>query len=82
MRMIQSPNIHTTQESGESLARLAIGEEDGVKGVSGKYFEGKVPINSSTQSYDERLQEDLYEGTIKELAGSDDQAAKWKSFQA
>ena len=82
MRIMVSPNIHTTKESGESLARLAIGEEDEVKGVSGKYFEGQHTIKSSVRSYNEHLQEDLYEGTIKELASSEAEAAKWKSFQA
>ena len=82
MRIVQSPNIHTAKESGESLARLAIGEKKGVHGVSGEYFEGQKAIKSSTQSYDERLQEDLYEGTIKELAGSVQEADKWSSFQA
>ncbi|KAM0815606.1 hypothetical protein AB5N19_01405 [Seiridium cardinale] len=51
-------NVHTAEESGKALARLAVGED--VEGVSGKYFEGQKEIKSSKDSYDEKKQEDLW----------------------
>jgi NAD(P)-dependent dehydrogenase (short-subunit alcohol dehydrogenase family) len=68
MRRLVSPNIHTPQESGENLARLAIGED--VKGVSGVYYEGYKQIKSSKESYDEAKQEELWAWTVKNVAAS------------
>lgn len=69
LRLILNPNIHTPQESGANLARLAIGAD--VEGKSGVYFEGKNIISSSKDSYDESKQEDLWEWTIKATAASE-----------
>lgn len=68
LRRILSPNIHTPQESGRNLARLAV--SPAVEGVSGKYFQGQNPINSSKDSYDESKQQDLWNWTA-EFVGRD-----------
>ncbi|KFY32662.1 hypothetical protein V495_08849 [Pseudogymnoascus sp. VKM F-4514 (FW-929)] len=68
LRFIINHNIHTPQESGANLARLAVGAD--VEGKSGIYFEGKEIIKSSKDSYDERKQDDLWEWTIKATARS------------
>lgn len=69
LRFIVSPNIHSAQESGTNLARLAVGAD--VEGKSGVYFEGKEIIKSSKDSYDDSKQEDLWEWTIKATATSE-----------
>jgi NAD(P)-dependent dehydrogenase (short-subunit alcohol dehydrogenase family) len=69
LRLLISPNIHTPRESGEALARLAVGTD--VEGVSGRYFEGKKEIPSSKDSYDEKKQEDLWDWTIEYLTKGD-----------
>ncbi|KAJ6109200.1 hypothetical protein N7486_001434 [Penicillium sp. IBT 16267x] len=73
LRVLVSPNIHTPQESGEALARLAVGED--VEGVSGRYFEGKREIPSSKDSLDEAKQEDLWRWTIDAVARDEEKAA-------
>ena len=62
LRMAISPNIHSAGESGEALARLAVGKD--VEGVSGKYFEGMKEIKSSEESYVVEKQEDLWKWTL------------------
>jgi NAD(P)-dependent dehydrogenase (short-subunit alcohol dehydrogenase family) len=66
LRLLVSPNIHSAQESGANLARLAVGTD--VKGVSGVYFEGDHEIKSSVDSYDEVKQEELWTWTLKHVA--------------
>jgi hypothetical protein len=51
------------------LARLAVGAD--VEGKSGTYYEGMKEIKSSTASYDEKKQEDLWQWTTNTLAGSE-----------
>ena len=82
LKFMTGPNTHTPKQSGFALARLAIGEDQGVKGVSGKYFEGLKDRNSSEASYDERKQEDLWEWTLKFLAqGDEGQKKKWENLE-
>lgn len=69
LRMVFSPNVHTAEESGRSLARLAVGAD--VEGVTGRYFEGREEIMSSKDSYSEKLQEDLWDWTVNFVAGGD-----------
>ncbi|OBT77052.1 hypothetical protein VF21_02901 [Pseudogymnoascus sp. 05NY08] len=76
LRFIISPNIHTPQESGANLTRLAVGAD--VEGKSGVYFEGKEIIKSSKDSYDESKQEDLWEWTIKATATSEDERREFE----
>ena len=66
LRLLIAPNIHTPQESGKSLARLAVGDD--VKGVSGKYYEGQKLIPSSNDSQVLEKQEDLWEWTLSRVA--------------
>ncbi|KAJ5627708.1 hypothetical protein N7490_009936 [Penicillium lividum] len=73
LRLLISPNIHTPRESGEALARLAVGED--VEGVSGRYFEGRNVILSSKDSLDESKQEDLWKWTIDAVAHDEEKVA-------
>jgi NAD(P)-dependent dehydrogenase (short-subunit alcohol dehydrogenase family) len=76
LHLVFSPNVHTTNESGQSLARLAI--DDAVLGKSGLYFEGRKEIKSSTESYDEKKQEELWQWTINTLAKTDEERVSFK----
>lgn len=71
LRAALSPNIHKPEESGEALARLAVGGD--VEGKSGIYYEGTKEIKSSKDSYDEKKQEDLWQWTINALARSEEE---------
>lgn len=77
LRLLVSPNVHSPQESGASLARLAVGDD--VKGVSGKYYEGKKLIESSKDSEVIEKQEDLWEWTVKRVAKDEDERRKFES---
>ena len=67
-RLLIGPNVHTPAESGFALARLAVGDDGGVKGKTGVYFEGLKEIKSSVDSYKEDKQDDLWEWTAKTVA--------------
>lgn len=71
VRRVITPNTHTAQESGESLAWVAIGDE--VKNETGAYFEGRLKIKSSVDSYDEKKQEDLWDWTVKNVSTSEEE---------
>lgn len=80
LRLLLTPNVHTPKESGDNLARLAIGAD--VEGVTGRYFEGGKEIPSSKDSYVEGKQEDLWEWTINYVAQGDAaKAAQYRAFQ-
>ncbi|KAI0155338.1 dehydrogenase/reductase [Xylariaceae sp. FL1272] len=70
LRFFLFANIHLPQASGANLARLAIEPE--LMGVSGKYFEGRREIRSSTDSYDISKQDDLWRWTVDYLAKGDE----------
>ncbi len=79
--LFRSQNIHTSKVSGQALAWVAIGKDSGVKGVSGKYFEGRKAIPSSDMSYEEEKQEDLWSWTLKYLArGDEGMKVKWEKL--
>ena len=78
LRRLVSPNIHTAQESGLALARLAVGSD--VVGVSGKYFEGRKQIESSVESYEVPKQEDLWAWTAKHVAVDDAEARSFETL--
>lgn len=69
LRLLLTPNTHTTQESGAALARLATAAD--VEGVTGKYWEGLKEIESSKDSYDKSKQEDLWNWTIDYISRGD-----------
>ncbi|KAK8040165.1 hypothetical protein PG993_008576 [Apiospora rasikravindrae] len=77
MRVLaRTDNIHHPSESGAALARLAVGDDDGVRGVTGKYFEGHREIRSSKDSYDVKKQNDLWQWTVESLSGGDEETRK------
>jgi NAD(P)-dependent dehydrogenase (short-subunit alcohol dehydrogenase family) len=75
LRLVFIKNTHTAEESGEALARLAVGED--VKGVSGRYFEGVREIKSSEDSYVVEKQEDLWKWTLETVAKDDEEKVKF-----
>jgi hypothetical protein len=66
MRLLVHKNINAPKDSGASIAWLAVGEE--CKAENGKYYELRTMTRSSKQSYDERLQEDLWDWTVNFVA--------------
>ncbi|KAJ5391519.1 hypothetical protein N7509_007009 [Penicillium cosmopolitanum] len=76
LRLLMYSNIHTVQESGQALARLAVGLD--VEGSSAVYYEGMKVIKSSQVSYDQAKQEDLWEWTISTLASGDKEKASFE----
>lgn len=91
LRVAISHNVHTTETSGQNLARLAVGpggsgdpdKVDGtVEGVSGKYYEIRRPIKTSVDSYDKAKQEDLWDWTIRYLTkGNAAEEARFREFR-
>ncbi|KAL4784753.1 NAD(P)-binding protein [Aspergillus varians] len=73
MRALVSPNIHSAQESGQSLAWLAGDDEAAAK--SGLYYEGRKEIKSSKESYDREKQEDLWDWTVKHVSNGPEEVA-------
>lgn len=76
LRLLVSKNIHSPQESGEALARLAVGKD--VEGESGVYYEGTKPIKSSEASYDKGKQDDLWQWTAKALARDEAERSRFE----
>ena len=58
--------VSTPQVSGEAMARLLLDEK--LENVTGKYFQINREKQSSKQSYDKRLQKDLWQDSL-ELTG-------------
>lgn len=77
--MFKTSNIHTTSESGQSLAWVAISDE--LKGVSGVYFEGRKEIKSSIDSYKVEDQEGLWQWTVKHVATDEEEARRFEALQ-
>lgn len=72
---LMTSNVHRPSESGSALARLAVGTD--VQGVSGVYYEGRTPIDSSKDSMVRDWQEALWTWTNKQIAKNDQEL---KSF--
>lgn len=66
MRLVYHKNIHLPQESGESLAWLAVGDE--VKGKKGIYYEGRQIQKVSDVAGKEEVQEELFQWTVQRVA--------------
>jgi hypothetical protein len=62
LRWVVTPNVHTLEESGGSLAWLATAPE--LAGTTGKYFDQRQPIASSEESYDSVRAEQLWEDSL------------------
>lgn len=58
VRRALTPNVHTAEESGGALAYLAISPQ--LATTTGKYFDGRTPIASSDESYDQAKAADLW----------------------
>lgn len=78
LRLVVDPNIHSPEESGKSLAWLALGDE--VKGKSGKYFKGRKEIPSSTQSHDEAKQGELWDWTVNFLSHNQEEKQRFENL--
>ena len=76
LRMLVTPHVYTTKESGGNLAELATGKEG--EGVSGVYFQGATRAESSVESNVEGKQEDLYEWTLKAAAKGKEQEENFR----
>lgn len=72
LRRLVTPNTHTPQESGASLAWAAVDNME-----TGVYFEGRKKIASSVVSYEEPKQEDLWEWTVKTVSTSEEERKKF-----
>ena len=62
LRRVVTPNVHTLEESGGSLAWLATAPE--LTGTTGKYFDQRQAIASSEESYDSVRAEQLWEDSL------------------
>lgn len=76
LRLLMDPNIHSAQESGAAITKLAIGS--GV--TSGKYYEGAKERNSSVDSYDKAKQDDLWTWTAKKLASNESERRSFETL--
>jgi NAD(P)-dependent dehydrogenase (short-subunit alcohol dehydrogenase family) len=59
VRRTRMPNIHTVEESAGALAWLLT--DPALAGTTGKYFEGRLAIRSSDESYDGNRAEELWQ---------------------
>jgi NAD(P)-dependent dehydrogenase (short-subunit alcohol dehydrogenase family) len=59
------PQVRSTRQSGAALAALASSSE--FDGVTGKYFDGRRPISSSADSYDQVRAQDLWEWSARQI---------------
>ena len=57
------PNVNTIDNAGKALARLVLDPD--LDDVSGKYFSGFEEIDSSEDSYDRAMAEQLWDGSIE-----------------
>ncbi|WVQ65418.1 uncharacterized protein L199_003594 [Kwoniella botswanensis] len=73
-------DIFTTDYVAVTLAKMTVGEEFGKTEKSGKYYTviDAQEIPSSEQSHEEKLQDDLWEWTIKETAKDEEEAEEFK----
>jgi len=77
LRLVMGPNVNSTAESGDNLARLAV--DSAVHGWTGVYVVKTKAVPSSRQSYDTALQADLWalSAQLTSLTPSDGDFA-WK----
>ena len=61
LRRFLTPNVHTVEESGASLARLLT--DPTLAGTTGKYFNGREEVRSSVESYDEGRAAELWQAS-------------------
>lgn len=80
LRLILSPNVHNSPESGKNLARLGQAKGTEATQTSGLYYEGPKPINSSVDSRVEAKQEDLWRWTVDFLARDEEEKRAFETF--
>ena len=81
LRKLVTANMHTVDESGKSMAELALGV-DSKRQVSGLYFEGPEAIRSSELSYDQRNWKELWEGSVQLIAKDETERTAFNDFKA
>jgi NAD(P)-dependent dehydrogenase (short-subunit alcohol dehydrogenase family) len=80
LRLLVLHNVWRPEDSGKALAHIAVGTE--LEGVSGKYFEHLKEIKSSTDSYNESKQEDLWDWLVKYTSNGDPvEMARFNEFK-
>jgi light-dependent protochlorophyllide reductase len=57
------PNVNTPENAGKALARLVLDPK--LDDITGKYFSGLKMIDSSQQTYDRVLAQQLWDGSVK-----------------
>jgi NAD(P)-dependent dehydrogenase (short-subunit alcohol dehydrogenase family) len=62
LRRTVTPNVHTLEESGGSLAWLATSPE--VADITGRYFDQRQAVRSSEESYDSARADALWEDSL------------------
>src|SRR5579862_7496668 len=77
LRRLFSPNVHTAEESGAALARFVTDPE--LNTTTGQYFEGRRPIRSSEESYNNERAVELWNASVTLTAAN--QSAKQKEKQ-
>jgi NAD(P)-dependent dehydrogenase (short-subunit alcohol dehydrogenase family) len=68
LRRVLTPNVHSAEESGAALGRLAI--DANLRETTGKYFDGREPIRSSEESYDPARADELWASSLKLTAAA------------
>jgi NAD(P)-dependent dehydrogenase (short-subunit alcohol dehydrogenase family) len=63
VRRVVTPSVHSTEETGAALARLAI--DANLSETTGEYFDGREPIRSSEESYDSARADELWATSLK-----------------
>ena len=81
IRALLMTNVHTVDESGRTMAELALGV-DAQRAVSGVYFEGAHPIRSSELSYNEANRKELWEGSVQLTAKDDTERKAFSSLSS
>jgi hypothetical protein len=79
MRRLVNKNIWMAQDSGASLAWLAVGEE--CKTENGKYYEQRTIVPSSKQSNDAKLQDDLWDWTVNFVAKDEAEKERFNKIE-
>jgi NAD(P)-dependent dehydrogenase (short-subunit alcohol dehydrogenase family) len=74
-------NVHTVDESGRAMAELALAVDSG-RVVSGLYFEGTKPINSSELSYNEANRKELWDASVRLTTKDEAERAAFSDFSS
>jgi len=78
LRIIISPEVRRPEESGASLAWVAVGEK--CKKENGVYYNGREQIKSSVESYDLEKQEELWKWTVDFVSENKEEQNTWATL--